>query len=227
MNENKFWCAHCVTVLPDAEIRYEEKNSLSIYVKFDLTREALAEFSELKNVALNAGAVRTSILVWTKTPGILSETLGITLSSRMQYIAILIPTLDGNEIWILGQPFQEAIEKIAGFEKLSEPLLIFNAERLDRQSVQHPFLPKKLLMSVGDHCPMGTWGTLGTLGVGTSVVHGAPVELQSDGPIIAELQESGSLLVACQDIQQRDPYCGRCRSPVILRTTTNQSIRGR
>lgn len=245
-NKPVYWCPSCVTALAEAEIEYAEKKSPSIYVKFDLPSETLRAFPELSEVAKREGASRTCILIWTTTPWTLPANLGISLHPEFDYVAIKVPTLEGTEIWIVAQGLQEKIEKLAGFEKLSQPLLTFKGAKLERKNARHPFLDRNSLIMLGEHV---------TLEAGTGVVHTAPghgvddyrigmrygleifapvddrgkftpefPEMQNqfvfkaNEKIIARLADSGHLMHR-EDIQHSYPHCWRCQNPVIFRAT--------
>ncbi|MGZ3688253.1 MAG: isoleucine--tRNA ligase, partial [Bdellovibrionota bacterium] len=246
-NKPVYWCPVDATALAEAEIEYADKKSPSVYVKFDLTKDALAHFPELGAIAKREGAIRTSVIIWTTTPWTLPSNLGIALHPEFDYVAVKAPTLEGTEIWIVAKGLQENLEKAAGFEKPSTPLLTFKAEKLHRQYAQHPFIEsRKSLILLGDHVTLDA----GTGAVHTAPGHGvddykigsrygleifAPVDdkgrftmdfapmqgqfvFKANEPIIALLQESGHL-VARQDIQHSYPHCWRCHSPVIFRAT--------
>lgn len=245
-NKPVYWCANDGTALAEAEIEYADKNSPSIYVKFDLGKEALAAFPELKSISEREGAIRTSIIIWTTTPWTLPANLGISMHPEFDYVALKAPTLEGTEIWIVAKGLQEQFEKAAGFEKASEPLLLFKAEKLHRQNAKHPFIDRNSLIMLGEHV---------TLDAGTGCVHTAPGHGVDDykigsryglpifapvddrgrynadfpqmqgqfvfkvnEPVIALLQESGHL-VSRADIQHSYPHCWRCQYPVLFRAT--------
>ncbi|CAK9249835.1 unnamed protein product [Sphagnum jensenii] len=56
-NKPVYWCPTDATALAEAEIEYADKKSPSIYVKFDLSKEALAHFPELKKISESEGAI--------------------------------------------------------------------------------------------------------------------------------------------------------------------------
>lgn len=245
-NKPVYWCASCATALAEAEIEYADKKSPSIYVKFDLTQEALGAFPELAKAAKQEGAARVSVIVWTTTPWTLPANLGISLHPEFDYVAIQAPTLEGTELWIMAQGLQEAFEKAVGFEKTSVPVLTFKGEKLHRQKAQHPFVDRQSLIMLGEHVTLEA----GTGAVHTAPGHGvddyriglqygldifAPVDdrgqftsdfsemqglfvFKSNEPIIQKLKDSGNL-VARMDIQHSYPHCWRCHNPIIFRAT--------
>ncbi len=245
-NKPVYWCTSDATALAEAEIEYADKKSPSIYVKFDLKKEALGAFPELGSIAKREGAIRVSLVIWTTTPWTLPSNLGISLNPEFEYVAIKVPALEGTEIWIVAKGLQESFEKAVGFEKASQPLLTFKAEKLHKQSARHPFVDRDSLIMLGEHVTLEA----GTGAVHTAPGHGvddyrigsrygleifAPVDdkgrytagfapmqgqyvFKCNEPIIAMLKESGHL-VARSDIQHSYPHCWRCHSPVIFRAT--------
>jgi isoleucyl-tRNA synthetase len=245
-NKPVYWCPTDATALAEAEIEYADKKSPSIYVKFDLSKEALAHFPELKKVSEQEGAIRTSLIIWTTTPWTLPANMGISLHPEFDYVAIKAPGLDGTEVWIVAKGLQESFEKAIGWEKTSEPLLTFKAEKLHKQNARHPFIDRNSLIMLGDHVTLEA----GTGAVHTAPGHGvddykigsryglpifAPVDdkgkynvdfpqmqnqfvFKANEPIIKMLQDSGHLVFR-QDIQHSYPHCWRCHNPVIFRAT--------
>ncbi len=189
-NKPVHWCSHDGTALAEAEIEYAPKKSPSIYVKFDLTREALDHFPELKKISQAEGAIRTSVLIWTTTPWTLPSNLGIALHPEFDYVAIKVPSLEGTEIWIVAKGLQESVEKAAGFTTVSQPLLTFKSEKLHRQNARHPFIARNSLIMQGDHV---------TLEAGTGAVHTAPghgvddyrIGLKYGLPVYAPVDDQG------------------------------------
>ncbi|OFZ55988.1 MAG: isoleucine--tRNA ligase, partial [Bdellovibrionales bacterium RIFOXYC1_FULL_54_43] len=245
-NKPVHWCASCTTALAEAEIEYADKKSPSIYVKFDLTDDAIRAFPELAEIVRREGATRTSLIIWTTTPWTLPANLGISLHPEFDYVAIKVPALEGTEIWIVAKGLQESFERAAGFEKPSTTLLTFKAERLHRKNARHPFIDRNSLIMMGEHVTLET----GTGAVHTAPGHGvddykigmkyglgttAPVDdkgkfttefaemqgqfvFKTNEPIIEKLRAGGHL-VSRADIEHSYPHCWRCNTPVIFRAT--------
>ncbi|MGK5089328.1 hypothetical protein WDW86_17390 [Bdellovibrionota bacterium FG-2] len=240
------WCPSCATALAETEIEFSKKTSPSIYVKFELKKEALSAFSELAQAMKRSSAERAFIVIWTTTPWTLPANLGLALHPEFDYVALPAPTLDGTELWIVAKGLQASFEKAVGFEKSIPPALIFKGERLHRQSAKHPFMDRDSLIVLSDHV---------SLEVGTGVMHTAPGhgvddynigmcygldifspvddrgrfdvgfdEMQgqyvfdSNDAIIEKLRDSGHL-VTLTDIAHSYPHCRRCHHAVIFRTT--------
>ncbi len=168
-NKPVHWCPSCGTALAEAEIEYADKKSPSIYVKFDLTPEALASFAELAALAKQQRAVRTSVIIWTTTPWTLPANQGVALHPEFDYSVIGMPTIDGQELWILAEPLREKFFEDTGIGS-SAPLLKFKAEKLHRQKLRHPLFladsdARRSLVILGQHV---------TADAGTGAVHTAP-----------------------------------------------------
>lgn len=100
-----------------------------LYVKCNLTKEALNHFPALQQISRREGAGRTSLIVLTTLPWTLPANLGLTLHPDLDYVAVKAPSLDGTEIWIMPQECQASVEQAAGFKKPSQPLLTFKADK--------------------------------------------------------------------------------------------------
>ncbi len=238
------WCPTCAAPCILSEIKFVEKKSRSVYVKFDLTNESVWAFPELGEISRNEGAVRVCILVETLNPWVLPFSLGISLHSKWDYVAIKVPALDGTEIWIVAQIFQEAIEKFIGFEKHSLPLLHFQGGVLHRHYVKHPFFLKNLMIILSDQMgyASGTGAVLINPGLNRDdyqlgLLYGLRIDslindqgrytvdfpemegqslFQANDWIISNLQDSGIILLQ-EDVLSRYLCCCRCDQPIILR----------
>ncbi|MEK6707030.1 MAG: isoleucine--tRNA ligase [Bdellovibrionota bacterium] len=245
-NKPVHWCASCTTALAEAEIEYAEKKSLSVYVKFDLTPEAVASFPELAAAASRENASRVSIIIWTTTPWTLPANLGICLHPEFDYSVIKGRGQKGTELWIVASGLKESFEKVARFEPGLETVLTFKAEKLHRKEARHPFIDKKSLLMLAEHV---------TLETGTGAVHTAPghgvedfrIGLQYGLPAYAPVDEHGKFtaefqpmqgqfvfktneaivdvlkstdsVIAQEEIKHSYPHCWRCHKPVIFRAT--------
>ncbi|MBI4925591.1 MAG: isoleucine--tRNA ligase [Bdellovibrio sp.] len=169
-NKPVYWCASCTTALAEAEIEYKNKRSPSIYVKFELSKDALASFKELSGIANNLHAKQVSFIVWTTTPWTLPANLGVFLHPEYEYIALKAPSghydlANLAEIWIIAQGLKESFEKALGLSKPLEVLLTFRSEKLHKQKLKHPFIDRESLIMEAEYV---------TLDAGTGVVHSAP-----------------------------------------------------
>jgi isoleucyl-tRNA synthetase len=232
-SEQNYWCPQDAVVLTEAETYSVSQLNPSLYVKFDLSKDALQGLPELSKIAREEGAVRTALVVWTTQPWTLPASCGVALRSQSDYVAIKAPTIDGTEIWIVAKELQAVFEKSVGFgDKISIPLLTLKAEQFDRQKVLHP-LQGEIEDEVTNHSPVVIFldGHL-SLENGTGVIQIASdyrtgkidANARSSEKIIEnmnekiiELLQDFGHLAARAEIEQANAYCKRCRHPVVHR----------
>jgi len=149
-----YWCTSCMTALAEAEVEYHDHQSPSIYVKFPLSDETLAErFPDLSGK-------RVYVLIWTTTPWTLPANLAIALHPDFTYVAVLV---DG-EVWVLAQGLVENVMGLIGAQDY-EVIRTFEAGELNGLKARHPFADRDSLIVLGTHV---------TLEAGTGAVHTAP-----------------------------------------------------
>ncbi|MBI3535428.1 MAG: isoleucine--tRNA ligase [Deltaproteobacteria bacterium] len=248
-NKPVYWCTSCTTALAEAEIEYKNKRSPSIYVKFELSKDALASFKELSNIANNLHAKQVSFIVWTTTPWTLPANLGVFLHPEYEYIALKAPSGHSTnlaEIWIVAQGLKESFEKTLGLSKPLEVLLTFRSEKLHKQKLKHPFIDRESLIMEAEYV---------TLDAGTGVVHSAPghgtedyivgtkyglkiyapvdekgrfteefPEMQGQfvfkaNTVIIENLKNSGHLLFSSEVEHSYPHCWRCHQPIIFRAT--------
>jgi isoleucyl-tRNA synthetase len=229
-----YWCASCRTALAEAEVEYHDHASPSIYVKFAMSPEGRARFSEL-------GSRPVHVLIWTTTPWTLPANLAITLHPDFEYVAVDV----GDEIWILAEGLAQSCMETFQIRDY-KTVRSFTAEELKGVSCRHPFMDRDSIIVLGSHV---------TLDVGTGCVHTAPGHGREDydmalehgldilspvdddgrftsevplfqgqrvfdanGPVSARLKEVGAL-VSEGRITHSYPHCWRCKKPVIFRAT--------
>ena len=223
------WCKTCETALAEAEVEYEDKESPSIYVKFESKK--------------NKANKPTYFVIWTTTPWTLLANVAIALHPDFTYSFVDV----GEEVWILaddlvtflmkesGTEHYKVIEKQAGDELAGE-----------FKEAKHPFIDRNSQVVLADYV---------TKEEGTGCVHTAPGHGQDDyltgkkydlpvvmpvddrgkftkdagefagedvikanGAIIEKMKSEGSLIKA-EDISHSYPHCWRCKSPIIFRAT--------
>ena len=159
----------------------------SLYVKFDLTAETLAGCSILSECVNREAAIRASLIVWTDTPNGLTQACEVSLHPDVDYVVIKAPTLDGNEIWIFAKELQIQVERAAGFDVISVPLMTLKAASLHLQTVRHPLSDHKVPIQISHQV---------TLQIGTGIVlKSAPLaEKIYVETVIAKLRRQGDLV---------------------------------
>jgi hypothetical protein len=110
----------------------------SYYLKFDLVKTSLAAIPELARLAKETGAIRSCAVV--RTHGAwepLSELPG-TCVDDPNWKVIKIPSLDGNELWLVPESKQSEMELKMGFDRPSEALQSIPAKTILASSFRDP-----------------------------------------------------------------------------------------
>lgn len=205
-----YWCINDQTALAEAEVEYKEHTSPSVYVKFPLPADQVAELE--KRIAENGGQSAIEkpvfVLIWTTTPWTLPANLGISVNPRFDYAAIDV----GNEIYIVAN---DLVASVAEKCDLGEPPVVakFSGALLDKLYARHAWIDRPSLLMVGEHVTLGGEATdeeeideskKSTSKAGTGCVHTAPGHGHDDyiicqqypeefAPIYAGLRENGGV----------------------------------
>lgn len=230
------WCPTCKTALAEAEVKYEDHRSPSIYVKFRMiSPPALPEWEG------KGGEKPVFIVIWTTTPWTIPANLAIALHPEFTYVAVDV----GREIYILAEELLEAVMKKFGIGNY-RVLEKFSGRRLEGLKARHPLYERESLIILAPYV---------TLDAGTGCVHTAPghgqedyesgvgygLEIYSpvddDGRFTADvpffagqfvfdansgvnkkLAEAGALLKE-EILIHSYPHCWRTNDPIIFRAT--------
>lgn len=155
------WCLDCGSSLAEAEVEYQDKNSLSIDVAFPVVDTADLAKRINHEVADNA-----AVVIWTTTPWTLPGNAAV--SAHADFIYVLVDK-DGQQL-LLAKDLVEALEKSW---KCELPVLAeFEGKVLEHLQVKHPIdVDKVVPVILGDHV---------TLDAGTGFVHTAPAHGEED-----------------------------------------------
>ncbi|WP_018132785.1 isoleucine--tRNA ligase [Effusibacillus pohliae] len=225
-----YWCTHCETALAEAEIEYADKQSPSIYVKFQVT-DGKGKLPE--------GA---SIVIWTTTPWTIPANVAIAVNPDFEYVLIDVR----GEKLLIAKELAGAVLKAAGYEQELQPEASFKGAELERVKTRHPLFGRESLVVLGDHV---------TLDAGTGCVHTAPGHGMEDflvgqkyglpvlvpiddrgkftqeagpfagqfyakaNPAITEAIREAGYLLRESVMEHSYPHCWRCKNPVIFRAT--------
>ncbi|MCB0363570.1 MAG: class I tRNA ligase family protein, partial [Bdellovibrionales bacterium] len=145
-----YWCPTLQTALAAAEVEYRDRQSPSIYVKFNLEKEKerLGHFEK-----------PISFVIWTTTPWTIPANYGICVHPEFEYALFD----SGSELLIIALALQESFEKDTGLQL--KALTTFKGKSLEGLQAQHPFMNRPSLVILGDHV---------TLDAGSGCVHTAP-----------------------------------------------------
>jgi len=223
------WCANCETALAEAEVEYEDKESPSIFVKFE---------SEKK-----VGDKPTFFIVWTTTPWTLLANVAVAIHPDFNYSFIET----GGETWILAEDLLPGVMEKIGVSEYKVVKNVAGKEIVKEfTESKHPFLNRQSVLVLANYV---------TKEEGTGCVHTAPGHGQDDYmtgkkynlPIIMPVDSSGKFkedteefagehitkanekiiekmrsngsLISSKMISHSYPHCWRCKKPIIFRAT--------
>ncbi|MEA2090753.1 MAG: isoleucine--tRNA ligase, partial [Campylobacterota bacterium] len=230
-----YWSWAERTALAEAEVEYEDKESHSIYVAFELSDEAKAK-------ADIAG--KASLVIWTTTPWTLPSNTGISLHPEEKYVL----TTDG---YIVAKALFESLLEL-GVVK-GEIAREVDSKSFEGQVATNPLNDRSSKIVLGDHVLMDS----GTGGVHTAPGHGEDdyrVGLKYDLEVVMPVDETGcfdetvikekllpnpeefvgKLIFKCNDrilellgdallyeskFTHSYPHCWRSHTPLIFRAT--------
>jgi isoleucyl-tRNA synthetase len=225
------WCFNCQTALAEAEIEYKERESPSVWAKFQVKDRLRFLPSHLK----------VYLLIWTTTPWTLPANLAIALHPDLSYCFAQVK----DEVFILAKDLVERVSKEIGIDEI-KLLRTVKGKELEGIRYTHPFLPRKSEILLADFV---------TLEEGTGCVHVAPGHGEEDYelgrrhnlPILSPVDDEGKFTSEVKELKgtsiftanplivkrlKRDgyllydgkirhsyPHCWRCGSPLIFRAT--------
>ena len=155
------WCPTCKTALAEAEVKYENHRSPSIYVKFKMV---LSISGDHLSQAFRGRPVY--VIIWTTTPWTIPANLAIALHPDFTYVAAEV---DG-EVYILAEALLEEVMEKFGIKKY-RVLEKFPGKTIEGLKARHPFLDRDSLIILAPYV---------TLDAGTGCVHTAPGHGQED-----------------------------------------------
>ena len=155
------WCVKCQSALAEAEVEYDEKESIAIDVKFNFkSTKELSNIFKIGNVDKT-----TSMVIWTTTPWTLPSNRSVAVNSKFNYILIS----DSIENYIIAEDLFEKFN-----ERIDKELNIIakcSGSDLINQKINHPFLDYVISIIDSDHV---------TTDSGTGCVHIAPAHGSED-----------------------------------------------
>ena len=205
------WSTGAQTALAEAEIEYKEKVDPAVYVKFPLTAEAAAKFSELKDA---------SLLIWTTTPWTLPANLAVAVNAGLDYSVWKLE--DGSTLVVgdapsLVTPFRT---KAPGAVRVGDRL--FKGSDLVGLTYTHPFLERFGTVYSADFV---------TAEAGTGLVHIAPGHGQDDYqlgqqhglPVLAPVDDRGCLTAECGVPELVGQYVFKA-NPLIIQILKDKGV---
>ena len=230
------WCVKIQSALAEAEVEYQEKESIAIDVKFEVTSlNEVKRIFDIKDIDK-----KVFVVIWTTTPWTLPSNKSIAVKSDLNYILIS----NNKEIYIIAESLFEKFQERTNLEL--SILAGCRGENLINLEANHPFLDNKINIISSDHV---------TDDSGTGCVHIAPAHgiedfelgkkhnlevvnpIQSDGifsglpeelngthvykldeQIINILTRKDKLL-SSNKFKHSYPHCWRTKTPLIYRAT--------
>lgn len=230
------WCFKCETALAEAEVEYEEHESDSVFVRFELKGDGKA-----RGLGLSQD-LPAFIVIWTTTPWTLPANVAVAVHPDLEYLAIR----HDNSIVILAKElFYGSLKERFGFAG-EEILFTVSGKELEGLTYKHPFVPREGRVVLADYVSKED---------GTGCVHTAPGHGQEDfmtglkyrldvvmpvnergcfdqtvgefsgqnifkanESIIGKLRELGNLMESGK-VRHTYPHCWRCKNPIIFRAT--------
>ncbi|MDF1757619.1 MAG: isoleucine--tRNA ligase [Legionellaceae bacterium] len=233
------WCIDCGSSLAEAEVDYEDKQSQSIDVGFEVVDCA----GFLANMGLcNSPQKKIIVPIWTTTPWTLPANEAVSLNAELEYSLLF-----ANDSYILVA--DDLISSVMERYNISEFKVIGKAlgEVFELLQLKHPLFENVVVpIILGDHV---------TTDAGTGCVHTAPAHgvedfhvgekyklalknpvlgngcytsevplfsglsvLKANVPILERLSERG-LLLSSEKITHSYPHCWRHKTPTIFRAT--------
>jgi isoleucyl-tRNA synthetase len=231
-----YWSWAERTALAEAEVEYEDKESHSIYVAFELCDEAKAK--------ADLAGKKAALVIWTTTPWTLPSNTGISLHPEEKYVL----TSDG---YIVAKALYESLLDLGVVKGEIEKEI--DATVFENQVAINPLNGRNSKIVLGDHVLMDS----GTGGVHTAPGHGEDdyrVGLKYDLEVIMPVDETGcfdetivrekllpnpeefvgQLIFKCNDrilellgdallheskFTHSYPHCWRSHTPLIFRAT--------
>jgi isoleucyl-tRNA synthetase len=156
------WSIANRTALAEAELEYEDREDLSVYVDFEgADREA---FERAFGIELD---VTPSLMIWTTTPWTLPANLAIAVNERYRYSLVRV---DGNDT-VIASDLVQKVTSAAKAEKV-EVLAEVDGKALVGLAYRHPFATD--LVGGGPRIGKVVHAEYVTLEDGTGLVHTAP-----------------------------------------------------
>ena len=229
------WCFQCETALAEAEVEYADRESDSIFVKFELKKVDKAKKIEIPSSG------ETSILIWTTTPWTLIANVAVAVHPDLDYVMIS----SGSANLVLAQERLGVVLDHLGIKDY-KILSRVKGKDLEGLTYQHPLGLREGRVVLADYVSKED---------GTGCVHTAPGHGQEDFitglkynlDILMPVDERGRfdksakefsglhVFAANEKIIQKlrglrrlswnskvlhsYPHCWRCKNPIIFRAT--------
>lgn len=148
-----YWSPSSESALAEAEIEYQDKQSISVYVAFP-TRDDIGLLKD------------ASYIIWTTTPWTLPANLAISVHPRFEYAVVLV----NDQKFVVAQTLLTKLASILKWQDYKVLGLIKGSD-LELKQYKHPLYDRQSPIIVGEHV---------TDTDGTGLVHTAPGHGEDD-----------------------------------------------
>ena len=238
------WCTDCGSALAEAEVEYEDKDSLAIDVRFPVQNEA-GLMACCHNAEGHPGEGPLSVVIWTTTPWTLPANRAVALNPDLEYVVVQCDAGHGPERLVLADALLRDVMLRFGAEDC-QVLAYCRGSDLEGQKLAHPFYDREVPVILGEHV---------TTDAGTGAVHTAPghgqddyvvgsrYDLPVDNPVgddgrflpdtelfegqhvfaanasVVEVLKGHGALLHEEKLRHSYPHCWRHKTPIIFRAT--------
>lgn len=230
-----YWCAKCKTALAEAEVEYHDQVTPAIFVRFKMTTDVSGAIPELRGE-------NVYVVIWTTTPWTIPANLAIALHPDMEYSAV---KTDRFDVLIMASELVESVMKASGVSEY-KTLAVFKGEALEGMKACHPLYERDSLIinapfvtldtgsgcvhiapghgeedyEIGKQYGLEVYAPVDNDGRFTKDVEGFAGQFVFDANpnVNRVLSEKGALLNE-DKYSHSYPYCWRCKSPIIFRST--------
>ncbi len=238
------WCIDCGSALAEAEVEYEEKNSIAIDVRFPVLNEE-AFLQACHHAPDHNGHGPLSVVIWTTTPWTLPANQAVCLHPELEYAMVQCESEAGAERLVVAQALLD--EAMARYSIENYHVIAYcPGAALEGQKLLHPFYSREVPIILGEHV---------TTEAGTGAVHTAPGHglddylvgnrynlpvynpvggdgrFQADteffagehvfsaNPRVVDVLRAKGMLLREMAIRHSYPHCWRHKTPIIFRAT--------
>ncbi len=231
-----YWCARCRTALAEAEVEYHDQTTPAIFVRFPMISDLGEKIPELK------GLDDVHVVIWTTTPWTIPANLAVAFHPDLEYSAVKTPD---HGVLIMATNLVDDVMQQCGIEGY-ETLAIFSGYQVEHLKARHPLYDRESLLILADfvttesgsgcvHVAPGHGEDDYLVGRSYGLEIFAPVDndgcytsevpdlkgkfvFDANDEVNAMLKDKGALLNV-DSYAHSYPYCWRCKSAIIFRST--------
>ncbi len=237
-----YWCAKCGTALAEAEVEYHDQNTPAIFVRFKMISDISEKVPELK-----AYKDDTYVVIWTTTPWTIPANLAIALHPDLEYSAVKTKEYG---VLVMATDLVDDVMKQIGVSDYST-LAVFKGSLLEHLKAKHPLYDRESLIILAPFVTLDAGSGCVHIAPGhgeedyeIGKVYGldvyAPVDnegrftkevpefagqfvFDANEGVNKALKREGALL-SVETYAHTYPYCWRCKSAIIFRSTSQWFI---